>query len=48
MTENEMKDKINIALKDPRLQQGFEIICKSLAELEKENEEYLEKELGKL
>ena len=48
MTENEMKDKINMVLKDPRLQQGFEIICKSLAELEKENEEYLEKELGKL
>ena len=28
-----------MALKDPILQQGFEIICKNLAELEKENAE---------
>lgn len=30
---------ISMALKDPILQQGFEIICKNLAELEKENAE---------
>ena len=39
MTKDEMKDKISMALKDPILQQGFEIICKNLAELEKENAE---------
>ena len=37
--KDEMKDKISMALKDPILQQGFEIICKNLAELEKENAE---------
>ena len=37
--KDEMKDKISMALKDPVLQQGFEIICKNLAELEKENSE---------
>ena len=36
-TKDEMKDKISMALKDPILQQGFEVICKNLAELEKEN-----------
>ena len=30
---------ISMALKDPILQQGFEIICKNLSELEQENEE---------
>ena len=43
MTKDEMKDemknKISMALKDAVLQQGFEIICKNLAELEKENAE---------
>ena len=39
MTKDEMKDKISMALKDPVSQQGFEIICKNLAELEKENAE---------
>ena len=34
MTKDEMKDKISMALKDPILQQGFEIICKNLAELD--------------
>lgn len=33
MTKDEMKDKISMALKDPVLQQGFEIICKENAEL---------------
>ena len=39
MTKDEMKDKISMAFKDPVSQQGFEIICKNLAELEKENAE---------
>ena len=34
MTKDEMKDKISMALKDPVLQQGFEIICKENAELD--------------
>lgn len=41
MTKDEMKDKISMSLKDPVLQQGFEIICKNLAELEKEKCELL-------
>ena len=39
MTKEELKNKISMALKDPILQQGFEIICKNLAGLEKENAE---------
>jgi exonuclease VII small subunit len=39
MTKDEMKSRISMALKDPILQQGFEIICKNLSELEKENAE---------
>ena len=35
--KDEMKNKISMALKDPILQQGFEVICKNLVELEKEN-----------
>lgn len=31
--KDEMKDRISMALKDPVLQQGFEIICKENAEL---------------
>jgi len=31
-----MKDRISLALKDPVLQQGFEIICKENAELKEE------------
>jgi hypothetical protein len=42
MTKDEMKNKISMALKDPILQQGFEIICKENAEL-KEQKEMLEK-----
>ena len=42
MIKDEMKDKISFALKDPILQQGFEIICENLAELEKENAEMKE------
>ena len=33
MTKDEMKNRISLALKDPILQQGFEIICKENAEL---------------
>ena len=42
MIKDEMKDKISFALKDQILQQGFEIICENLAELEKENAELKE------
>lgn len=34
---NDLKNRISFALKDGTLQQGFEIICKRIAELEKEN-----------
>lgn len=44
MSKDEMKNRISLALKDPILQQGFELICKNLAELEKENTE-LKKQL---
>lgn len=37
--KDEMKNRISMALKHPILQQGFEIICKNLAELKKENAE---------
>lgn len=48
MTKDEMKNRISLALKDPILQQGFEIICKNLAEeLVEENAE-LEKENARL
>lgn len=43
MTKEEARSSvmgaISMALKDPTLQQGFEIICKSLTDLEKENAE---------
>lgn len=39
MNTDEMKNRISMALIDPILQQGFEIICKENAELEKKNEE---------
>ena len=39
MTKDEMKDKISMALKDPILQIGFEVICSKLSRLEKENAE---------
>lgn len=41
MTKDELKNRISMSLKDPRLQQGFEIICKKLAELEQEKCELL-------
>ena len=36
---NYLKNKISMELKNPVTQQGFEIICKRLSELEKENAE---------
>jgi hypothetical protein len=44
MTKDEMKNRISMALKDPILQQGFEIICKENAEL-KNQVSYLEDNL---
>ena len=44
MDMDEMTDRISMALKDPILQQGFEIICKNLIELGKENAELKSKE----
>ena len=44
MTKDEMKDKISMALKDPILQMGFEVICSKLSRLEKEDAE-LKKQL---
>ena len=35
MNKNEMKNRISLALKDPILQQGFEIICKENSTLDK-------------
>ena len=46
MTKDEMKNRISMSLKDPILQQGFEIICKNLLELEKENAELRKKNLS--
>lgn len=43
MTKDEMKNRINMALKNPILQQGFEIICKENEELKKENTELKKK-----
>lgn len=42
MTKDEIKNRISMALKDPVLQQGFEIICKENTELENENAELRE------
>lgn len=41
--KDEMKNKISMALKDPILQQGFEIICKENAELKEELKDANEK-----
>lgn len=39
MTKDELKNRISMALKDPVLQQGFEIICKENVELKKRDEQ---------
>ena len=36
MSKDEMKNRLSMALKDPILQQGFEIICKENSELKGE------------
>ena len=41
MTKDEMKNRISMSLKDPVLQQGFEIICKENAELKGEADSVL-------
>lgn len=43
MNIDEMKNRISLELKNPITQQGFEIICKKLTELEKENTELQDK-----
>ena len=40
--KDEMKNRISMALKDPILQQGFEIICKNVVDLETENNKLLD------
>jgi predicted nuclease with TOPRIM domain len=48
MTIDEMKNRISMALKNPILQQCFEIICKENAELKKacdETQELLDKQI---
>jgi hypothetical protein len=45
--KGEMKNKISMALKDPILQQGFEIICKNLAKLEAYNKKLLQSDIDK-
>ena len=42
MTKDGMKDKISMALKDPILQMGFEVIYSKLSRFEKENAELKE------
>ncbi len=48
MNKDEMKDRISLALKDPILQQGFEIICKDLETVKRKlkTETELSKRLG--
>ena len=45
MTKDELKNRISMVLKDPILQQGFEIICRELADLEQKLEQ-TEKDLA--
>ena len=39
MPKDEIKSRISMALKDPILQQGFEVICKENTELKKQDEQ---------
>ena len=39
MTKDEIKSRISMALKDPILQQGFEVICKENTDLKKQDEQ---------
>ena len=47
ITKDAMKNRISMALKDPLLQQGFEIICKENAELKAQKQLTKAKELIK-
>ena len=42
MSKEDMMNRISLALKDPILQMGFEVICSKLSRLEKENAELKE------
>ena len=42
MSKEDMMNRISLALKDPILQMGFEVICSKLSGLEKENAELKE------
>ena len=42
MSKEDMTNRISLALKDPILQMGFEVICSKLSRLEKENAELKE------
>lgn len=52
MTKDELKDelknRISMALKDPILQQGFEIICKENTELKTVKIPYLERKIASI
>ena len=48
MTEEELKDRISMALKDPILQQGFECICKENSELKQEKIPQLERRIASI
>lgn len=48
MTKEELKNKISMELKDPILQQGFEIICKENALLKSRNEGFEQQIMGLL
>ena len=42
MSKEDMTNRISLALKDPILQMGFEVICSKLSRFEKENAELKE------
>ena len=46
MSKEDMMNRISLALKDPILQMGFEVICSKLSRLENENVE-MKKQLTK-
>lgn len=48
MTEDEMKNRISMALKEPILQQGFEIICKENTELKTQKIPQLERKIASI
>lgn len=48
MTKDEMKNRISMALKEPILQQGFEIICKENTELKTQKIPQLERKIASI